>query len=60
MVATLEGNRVTKYEPFIEGWLDKELDEVSGRPVDVEVLPDGSILVSDDYSDMIYRVTYNK
>jgi glucose/arabinose dehydrogenase len=60
MVATLEGNQVIKYEPFIEGWLDKELDEVSGRPVDIEIMPDGSMLVSDDYSDKIYRVVYNK
>lgn len=60
MVASLVGNEVVKYEPFIEGWLDKELDEVSGRPVDVEVMADGSMLVSDDYSDIIYRVTYNR
>ena len=44
--------------PFITGWLDKSSDEVWGRPVDIEELPDGSILISDDYADAIYRVSY--
>ncbi len=45
------------YEPFAEGWLHGE--SVSGRPVDVQVMPDGSMLVSDDYNGIIYRITYN-
>lgn len=43
-------------EPFIEGWLQGE--RAWGRPVDVEVMPDGSLLVSDDEVGAIYRVTY--
>ncbi|MCP4901789.1 MAG: sorbosone dehydrogenase family protein [bacterium] len=43
-------------EPFIDGWLQDE--EVWGRPVDIEVMPDGSMLVSDDFADAIYRVWY--
>lgn len=58
MVAQLDGNRVTAYEPLIQGWLNEESDTVSGRPVDVEVLDDGSLLVSDDYRGAVYRVTY--
>jgi len=30
------------------------------RPVDLLVMPDGSMLVSDDYNGIIYRVTYKK
>jgi glucose/arabinose dehydrogenase len=52
----LNGNKAISYEPFAEGWLKG--DNVSGRPVDVEVMPDGSMLVSDDYADCIYRITY--
>jgi len=50
------GQRAASYAPFIEGWLNGE--EVSGRPVDVLVAPDGSLLVSDDKGGRIYRVTY--
>ncbi|MCB9314583.1 MAG: sorbosone dehydrogenase family protein [Lewinellaceae bacterium] len=45
------------YEPFASGWLEAG-DEVWGRPVDLEWLPDGSLLVSDDYADAIYRIYY--
>ncbi|MEL7119402.1 MAG: PQQ-dependent sugar dehydrogenase [Bacteroidota bacterium] len=48
----------TSYEAFAEGWLDQEADEAWGRPVDLEFLPDGSILVSDDFADVIYRIFY--
>lgn len=56
MVAHLEGDRVARYEPFISGWLDGESNW--GRPADVLVLPDGSLLVADDQAGAIYRVTY--
>jgi glucose/arabinose dehydrogenase len=58
MVAELDGSRVTAYEPLVQGWLDKATDQVTGRPVDVEMLDDGSLLVSDDYRGAVYRVTY--
>lgn len=58
MLVTLDGNKATSYEPFAEGWLDEAEDEVYGRPVDLEFLPDGSMLVSDDFSDVIYRIYY--
>jgi glucose/arabinose dehydrogenase len=54
----LDGNRATSYEAFAEGWLDEAEDEVWGRPVDVLFLPDGSLLVSDDFADAIYRISY--
>lgn len=56
----LQGSKVVKVEPFITGWLDKEEDKAWGRPVDILPLPDGSMLISDDYADAIYRVTYKK
>ena len=45
------------YEIFAQGWLQP--NSILGRPVDIEIMPDGSLLISDDYSSKIYRVTYN-
>jgi glucose/arabinose dehydrogenase len=44
-------------EVFAEGWLD-ENGIYRGRPVDVAVMKDGSLLVSDDFAGAIYRITY--
>ena len=52
----LEDGVPVSYEPFAEGWLQKE--SVAGRPVDLLVLDDGSMLVSDDYANKIYRISY--
>lgn len=49
----------TSYEVFADGWLDDESQDVWGRPVDLEYLPDGSLLISDDYGDAVYRVSRN-
>jgi glucose/arabinose dehydrogenase len=43
--------------PFAQGWL-QNLTSVNGRPVDVQVLEDGSMLVSDDYKGLVYRISY--
>lgn len=51
-----EAGRAVRVEPFIEGWLQG--GRVSGRPVDIKELADGSLLVSDDRAGAIYRVTY--
>lgn len=55
-VFTLDGPRVVRQETFLEGFLAG--GEAWGRPVDVQELPDGSLLVSDDAAGAIYRVTY--
>ena len=47
-----------KTEVFANGWLNPETRQYSGRPVDVANLPDGSILVSDDFAGAIYRISY--
>jgi glucose/arabinose dehydrogenase len=53
-----DGKKGTSYEPFAEGWLDEGEQEAWGRPVDVLQLPDGSLLVSDDKANCIYRISY--
>ncbi len=55
-LVTLEGDKAVRYEPFVEGWLQG--DRAWGRPADVLVAPDGSLLVSDDYAGAIYRIRY--
>ncbi len=55
----LNGNESVGYTTFIDGWLDDETQEQFGRPVDILFLDDGSMLISDDYGDAIYRVTYS-
>ena len=47
-----------KTEVFAEGWLDPDRGIYRGRPVDVAVLHDGSLLVSDDFAGAIYRISY--
>ena len=49
----------SRYEPFITGWLDTESQRNWGRPNDVLVAPDGSLLISDDQYGAVYRVTYS-
>jgi glucose/arabinose dehydrogenase len=53
----LQGERAVAYEPFVTGWLRGA--EAWGRPVDVQVTPDGALLVSDDRAGAIYRVSYS-
>ena len=50
-----QGNYI-RQEDFITGWLSDE--KVWGRPVSPFVLRDGSMLISDDYYDVIYKITY--
>jgi len=45
-------------EAFASGWLDNE--SVSGRPVDLLILRDGSMLVSDDHAGKLYRISYTE
>jgi glucose/arabinose dehydrogenase len=57
VVAKLNKNGTVKsIEPFLTGFLQN--NEYIGRPVDVQVMKDGSLLVSDDYAGAVYRITY--
>ena len=58
MRMSVENNQITKGEVFIDGWLNESNQYVSGRPVDVLEMPDGSLLISDDFGGKVYRVTY--
>lgn len=58
MTVRLEGNKSAGYEVFAEGWLTSS--GPTGRPVDIEQLSDGSLLISDDHGDRVYRITYSK
>ncbi len=51
----MSGGKGTGYETFIDGWLMAD-GTAWGRPVDLEWMPDGSLLVSDDMGGVIYRV----
>jgi glucose/arabinose dehydrogenase len=55
-LVTVKGTQAVAYEPFADGWLTG--DEFWGRPVDVEAMQDGSLLVSDDKAGAIYRISY--
>lgn len=52
----LDKDRAVTYEVFAQGWLQGRT--AWGRPVDVQVMPDGALLVSDDFAGAIYRISY--
>ncbi|WP_295497944.1 sorbosone dehydrogenase family protein [uncultured Ralstonia sp.] len=52
-----EAGKVVRQAPFVQGWLQPG-ERVWGRPADVLVAPDGSLLVSDDYAGAVYRIRY--
>jgi glucose/arabinose dehydrogenase len=66
MLVKLKGNKAVSYTPFAEGWLrgtrssrgSRTTADAWGRPADVLVMPDGSMLIADDEAGVIYRVTY--
>jgi glucose/arabinose dehydrogenase len=58
LVKVDENGKAISYTPFVTGWLDEASQKVWGRPVDVLTLKDGSLLVSDDQANVVYRITY--
>jgi len=58
MVRLDENGQSKGYEIFAEGWLDD--GKVWGRPADVHMKNDGSLLITDDFANAIYRVTYEE
>ena len=57
MVATIAADgTVSSYAPFVTGWLRGQANW--GRPVDFEIMPDGSMLIADDHAGAVYRVSY--
>ncbi|MBX3332932.1 MAG: sorbosone dehydrogenase family protein [Nitrospira sp.] len=53
-----DGQGHMRYSVFAEGWLQGQ--RAWGRPVDVMVMPDGALLVSDDMAGAIYRISYRE
>lgn len=53
-----DNNQLKTNKTFIDGWLHN--GESWGRPTDVLQMPDGSLLVSDDYNGVIYRISYGE
>lgn len=68
MLIKVQGNKAVSYTPFAEGWLrgirssgrGRTIGDAWGRPSDVLVMPDGSLLIADDEAHVIYRVTYKR
>ena len=58
-LAHIKDGHATGYEVFASGWLTRD-HKYWGRPVDIEFLPDGSMLVSDDFNGVIYRIAYKE
>ena len=56
VVKLREDGSVASVEPFMTGFLEN--NSYNGRPVDVQMLQDGSLLVSDDYNGAVWRVSY--
>jgi glucose/arabinose dehydrogenase len=58
----VDGTKVVKQEPFVTGFLQDERADppMWGRPVDLLVMKDGSVLFSDDYNGIVYRVSYSR
>ena len=53
-----ENGDAAETKVFAEGWLNKQSGEYRGRPMDIAFLPDGSMLVSDDFAGAIWRIAY--
>lgn len=53
----IEG-KAANHSIFVSGWLDDTSQTVWGRPVDVLVMPDSSLLVSDDQAGAVYRIAF--
>ena len=58
MVVRVDGSRAVAYEPLVTGF--EQGGQAWGRPADVQPLPDGSLLVSDDLAGAVYRITYGE
>jgi glucose/arabinose dehydrogenase len=68
-VAKMDGRKVTSFQPFVDGFLkgirgtptaSRATGDAMARPSDVAMLPDGSLLISDDQGGRVFRVSYGK
>lgn len=52
-----ENNQFIEIQTLVEGWLEED-NSYWGRPVDIEMAPDGSVYISDDLAGVIYKLSY--
>lgn len=57
VLVRLQDGKPISQEVFAQGWLNSAVPW--GRPVDVLVMPDGALLVSDDRANAVYRISYD-
>ena len=50
---------IVSHEDFITGWLNKN-GSPDGRPVDLELSPEGELYLSDDFLGVVYKISGNK
>ena len=55
-LAVFDNSNTARYQIFADGWLKN--NRAWGRPVDIIVINDGSLLISDDRAGVIYRIFY--
>ncbi len=60
VIARTNANGTAKIEPFMQGLLDDKTNQFFGRPSYVMQMPDGALLVSDETSGAVYRISYGK
>ena len=53
----MRAGKAVNEDVFASGWLRR--GRAWGRPVDLMTLPDGSLLLSDDKADVVYRISYS-
>ncbi len=58
-VITSPDGKTIKQQVFADGWIGAD-GKYRGRPDDVLVAKDGSLMVSDDFTGSIYRISYHK
>jgi glucose/arabinose dehydrogenase len=58
VITDAQGKNV-KQEVFATGWINGD-QSYTGRPADILLAPDGSILVADDWAGAVYRISYGK
>lgn len=57
---SFDGGQAQGLDPFLTGFVaDYDQGTVHGRPVGLAMLPDGSLLVSDDTAGIIWRVRFS-
>ena len=54
-----DGRTSAGHAVFAEGWLDDNTGDFWGRPTGLLRLPDGSMLLADDYANTVYQITYD-